>query len=151
MACCTAVAWFPCHAFMPWFQPCPGQCGCHGIVTQTWHHCIMAWVWHCGIMAWVWVCSVVSQYPSYCHTSSMRFHWPWAHTNCLSDLIVLVSTLQTHSSLMSPQCAPSPWPDTSGAKKMQWVQRYVQKSCMNMFLFMVHSLPPFGCLDLQDS
>ena len=111
---------------MLWFQSHPGQHGCHGIVMQAWCRSIMVWVWHCGTMAqvWhcsimeqVWVCAVMSWCPSCSHASSMRFHWLWAHMYCLPDLIILVSTPQTHSSLTSPQCTPSPWPDASGAKK----------------------------------
>ena len=96
-------------------------------VTASWHGSGIVASWcgssiaapwcGSGIMAWVWVHAVVSQHPSCSHVSSMRFHWPWAHTNCLPDLVILVSTLQTHSSLTSPQCAPSLRPDNSGAKK----------------------------------
>ena len=144
---------------LPWCSS-PVMPLCHGsnhtlvdmAATASWCGSgIVAWVWCHGIMARVQVCAVVSQHPSCGHPSSMRFHWPWAHTNCLPDLIILVSTPWTPSSLTSPRCTPSPWPDASGAKKMQWVQRYVQRLCMNIFLFMVCSLPPFSCLDLQGS
>ena len=122
----TTMAWFPCCALMLWFQSHSGQHGCHSIMMQAWHHGIMVQVWHHGIMvqvwhhstmAWVWVHTVVLQCPLCSHASSTRFHWPWAHTYCLPDLVILVSTPRTHSSLVSPQCTPSPWPDASGAKK----------------------------------
>ena len=117
--CCATMAWFSCCALMPQLHSHLGQHGCHGTVML---------VWCCGIMARFWICTVMLWYPSYGQVSSMRFHWPWAHMYCLPDLVILVSTLQTHSSLTFPWCAPSPWPDASGAKKLQWVQRYVQKS-----------------------
>ncbi len=138
----TTMVQFPCHASMPQFQSHLH----HSIIAQHGCHGIVMWFWHCSIMAQLWHCAIVLQHPSYGHVSSTRFHCAWAHTYCLPDLVILVSTLQTHSSIVSPWCTPSPWPNASGAKKLQWVQRYVQKSCMNMFLFMVHSLPPFICL-----
>ena len=155
MECCATMVWFSHLALMLWLQSHLSQHGCHSIMMWFWHCSIMAWVWHhgimaqvwcCSIMVWVWFCTVILRHPSYGHASSMRFHWPWAHTYCLPDLVILVSTPWTHSSLTSPWCTPSPWPNASGAQKLQWVQRYVQKLYTNMFLFVVHSLPPFGCL-----
>ncbi len=143
--CCVMVPITPWHHdIMAWFWHCD-------IMAQFWYCGIMVQFWHHGIMVWVLFHTVALQHPLCSHASSTRFHWLWAHMNCLPDLIVLVSIPWTHSSLASPQCAPSPWPDASGAKKMQWVQRYIQRLCTNMFLFVVHSLPPFGCCDLQYS
>ena len=110
----ATMAWFPHHASVPWFQShlhCSiiAWCGCHGIMTQFWHLSIVMRLWHHTIVLW---------WPSCSHVSSTRFHCPWAHTYCLPDLVILVSTLQTHSSIASPWCTSSPWPNASGAKKL---------------------------------